>query len=761
MPKPSKKTLPVAQSPRRLRKVKNEEIDISSDDDYVEMTTIAKSPKRKQNQSKNAVIEITDHSHSKKPSSKSKNKSRKDNSFEILNPQTSSKKLKTPKKLDPETNLPLFEFIDQKNPQKSLDEKTIVLSGVFNNFENREHLILILKNFGAKVTGSISGKTDLLIHGHVLEDGRPVNQGNKYKNALSKSVPILSEQEFKDLFTAQFKINPYSYSNASAVSPLKSLTAEKKAQTLSGTLWVDQFEPKSTSEILGNSREITQIKTWLTKFSKPNILSKPTLKKTDFKAILISGPPGIGKTTAAKLCARECNYEFVILNASDSRNKNAVNNFVGALKNNQVLSSTKSPSSLDLHKTVLIMDEVDGMSGDRGGMRALIEQIKNTEIPIICVCNDRQSEKVRSLANYCLDIKFTPPSNDLLAQRLTEIANFVSPNPDMLSSDTLTDIAQKSRGDVRHAISNLQVEFLQQLTGSLANPHSEKDPFSHLSTVNATKQLLASNFTTKMSTLKSLFFSDYNLIPFYVFDHYLNTISQPNDHAHKITQLQNLDTATDCLMKADQLNKLIRTDRDYQLLNIFGMYSSILPLLWTSPHITNVSFPVSLMMISSQNKKLRLLRELKDHFGQSINYSSDYSVLEYSRVLLLIIKNLLQKNDFDELYDLFLKYDLNPDILKENICFLLFKKTDDSPIDDLSKEFKNFTKYFKDRFGDDGIFKIAGKKIRGGTKKATKKEIEVKDKSVANSLADENEWDDEEKSGELGKETAIFEYEDD
>lgn len=53
------------------------------------------------------------------------------------------------------------------------------------------------------------------------------------------------------------------------------------------------------------------------------------------------------------------------------------------------------------------MDEVDGMSaGDRGGMAELIQLIKKTKIPIICICNDRSSPKVRSLANYCLDLRF-------------------------------------------------------------------------------------------------------------------------------------------------------------------------------------------------------------------------------------------------------------------------------------------------------------------------------------------------------------------
>ena len=39
---------------------------------------------------------------------------------------------------------------------------------------------------------------------------------------------------------------------------------------------------------------------------------------------------------------------------------------------------------------MILMDEVDGMSsGDRGGMAVLINLIKESKIPIVCVCNDR------------------------------------------------------------------------------------------------------------------------------------------------------------------------------------------------------------------------------------------------------------------------------------------------------------------------------------------------------------------------------------
>jgi len=53
------------------------------------------------------------------------------------------------------------------------------------------------------------------------------------------------------------------------------------------------------------------------------------------------------------------------------------------------------------------MDEVDGMSsGDRGGVAELIALIKKTQVPIICICNDASSPKIRSLFQYCLSLPF-------------------------------------------------------------------------------------------------------------------------------------------------------------------------------------------------------------------------------------------------------------------------------------------------------------------------------------------------------------------
>ena len=49
------------------------------------------------------------------------------------------------------------------------------------------------------------------------------------------------------------------------------------------------------------------------------------------------------------------------------------------------------------------------VTGDRGGSPELIKTIKNSRTPIICICNDRQKNNVRTLANHCYDLKFQRP----------------------------------------------------------------------------------------------------------------------------------------------------------------------------------------------------------------------------------------------------------------------------------------------------------------------------------------------------------------
>jgi replication factor C subunit 1 len=56
--------------------------------------------------------------------------------------------------------------------------------------------------------------------------------------------------------------------------------------------------------------------------------------------------------------------------------------------------------------------------GDRGGTTGIINMIKTSKSPIICICNDKQNQKLKSVINYCLDIKFHKPDKRIIVKRI-------------------------------------------------------------------------------------------------------------------------------------------------------------------------------------------------------------------------------------------------------------------------------------------------------------------------------------------------------
>ena len=94
-----------------------------------------------------------------------------------------------------------------------------------------------------------------------------------------------------------------------------------------GQLWTDRYAPQTLKEICGNKGQIEKLQSWLNAFdaSLKSDFKKPGKEGMNvFRAVMITGPPGIGKTTSAHLCAKLAGFTPIELNASDARSTKLV-----------------------------------------------------------------------------------------------------------------------------------------------------------------------------------------------------------------------------------------------------------------------------------------------------------------------------------------------------------------------------------------------------------------------------------------------------
>lgn len=315
---------------------------------------------------------------------------------------------------------------------------------------------------------------------------------------------------------------------------------------------VDKYKPQNIKQLVGQQGDkspvqklIVWLRDWYTHHgsSDEKVKAKPAFgfnrneNPAMFKAALLSGPPGIGKTTAAQLVCEHLNFQYLEKNASDQRSKKAMSN----LTSDTYSVAHFSENSMSKH--VLIMDEVDGVAGneDRGGVQELIALIKRSRIPIICICNDRQHKKIRSLANYCYDLRFHRPNvQQIHAAMLTVLQREKVHN---IKPETLDDIIKSSNQDIRQTIHSLNLWSIQGgKTNSAAAKMIEKsvntNPFE-LCRLSFSDEMRSKSLMDK----SDIFFYDYQLMPLLIQENYLQCqphLSSSGDTKRKLSDTEHL-----------------------------------------------------------------------------------------------------------------------------------------------------------------------------------------------------------------------------
>ena len=128
---------------------------------------------------------------------------------------------------------------------------------------------------------------------------------------------------------------------------------------------------------------------------------KEFLNKKEIPNLLLSGPPGVGKTTVAKALCNELGVDYYVINGSDE------GRFLDTVRNQaKNFASTVSLSATEAKHKVIIIDEADNTTHDvQLLLRANIEAFYNN-CRFIFTCNYK-NKIIEPLHSRCACIDFS------------------------------------------------------------------------------------------------------------------------------------------------------------------------------------------------------------------------------------------------------------------------------------------------------------------------------------------------------------------
>ena len=213
--------------------------------------------------------------------------------------------------------------------------------------------------------------------------------------------------------------------------------------------WAERHRPKDLDDIVANPTAVAELRKWAAAWQRG---------RPDKKAVILQGLPGIGKTSAALALAKEMGWSVVEMNASDSRNAEAIRKVATRGAVLQTFSDSGEFLRADQGgRKLIVLDEADNVFGreDRGGIGAIVETIQTSGQPIVLIANDYYglTRRSSSLKRLSKTIKFQPIHDDAMKNILRTIATEEDVE---VASEVLDVIVERSSGDLRSAINDLE-----------------------------------------------------------------------------------------------------------------------------------------------------------------------------------------------------------------------------------------------------------------------------------------------------------------
>lgn len=331
-------------------------------------------------------------------------------------------------------------------------------------------------------------------------------------------------------------------------------------------LFTEKYRPKHLGEFIGNKNMILPLIRWLLEW-------EPNNKKT--KCALISGVNGVGKSLLAELVLKKHDYNIIHLSIDDDRNKETINK--------TIIPLLQTKKTIGGQENALVVSDIDGNCGDYGFIATLAECIKDTHIPIICICDDRYSQNIKPLLNYCFDIKLAKPKYDDVYRLIYKV---VTTEQIKIKKSSIDHLYEQSNGDIRFILNALQMGIIKKCDNS--------------------KNIQSSNIFETTGLLLSQENSIAEKINYYWMSHDIHTLMIHENYinntlttANEAKRLENISYSADSLSDADLFDSIF----DFELSPYVALHT--IKAASKCSKRGHVKFPQFLGKISTMNKNKR------------------------------------------------------------------------------------------------------------------------------------------------------------
>ena len=374
-------------------------------------------------------------------------------------------------------------------------------------------------------------------------------------------------------------------------------------------MWSEKYRPRDLTDLIGNEDARKFFVEW---FGKWKIGTKP---------LLLVGPPGIGKTTLAKIAGKNFGYDMISLNASDVRNKKNIQEILEPVLGNQTV----------LGKPMIFVDEVDGVHGrsDYGGVEALINILKEPTVPIILAANNDSSNKMKKIKKTVKTISLRPLPPRLLRLYLNMVLakEHVHINP-----GRLINLILESNGDIRSMLNSAQAlvtgfEPLTERTFESLDVEEGINAFYKAQSIDEARVVLYSMRIDPREKINAFYSS-------------IITSNISNLELEKFLQV---------ISEADMLYGRIMKTQQWRLLRYLD--SILLSLYKKDIAIRYSQYNLSWQVLNRLRWDGSKLRSISGDFSKQLHISSSTFATFYLPYILLCMKNNFIELEFDDIYN--------------------------------------------------------------------------------------------------------------